>query len=73
MAALIATSARTSKRNGNGREDSQIALPGAAKAATKYPRLVEAARFQRSAVSIQLQHYLYILGKILNREDHKDL
>jgi hypothetical protein len=45
----------------------------AAKAATKYPRLVEAARFQRSAVSIQLQHYLYILGKILNREDHKDL
>jgi hypothetical protein len=34
---------------------------------------VEAARSQRSAVSIQLQHYLYILGKILNREDHKDL
>jgi hypothetical protein len=50
-----------------------VFLLSAAKAATKYPRLVEAARFQRSAVSIQLQRYLYILGKILNREDHKDL
>jgi hypothetical protein len=53
--------------------EQQLVLPSAAKAATKYPRLVEAARFQRSAVSIQLQHYLCILGKILNREDHKDL